>query len=79
MVAGVNENLLVVLMRSENMVEITVDEEKCNGCGECIDVCPSEVYELQGGKSKAINLDECIECCACVEVCEPQAIKHSSC
>ena len=25
----------------------TVDADKCVGCGECVDVCPVEVYELQ--------------------------------
>jgi len=28
-----------------------VDEEKCQGCGECVDVCPVEVFELQNEKS----------------------------
>ena len=32
-------------------------------------MCPTEVYELVDGKSTAPNIDECIECCACVEAC----------
>ena len=35
-----------------------VDSDKCVGCGECVDVCPVEVYELQDGKSNAVNGEE---------------------
>lgn len=62
------------------MVTISVDEEKCEGCGECVDSCPGEVFELNdGGKSEAVNLDECTECCTCIEVCPNDAITHDSC
>ena len=44
----------------------TVDQDKCVGCGECVDVCPAEVYELQDGKS--------LGCESCVEVCQQSAI-----
>jgi len=30
---------------------VNVDEEKCAGCEECVDVCPVEVFEMQDGKS----------------------------
>lgn len=58
---------------------IEIDYDKCIGAGECVDVCPTEVFELVDGKSTAPNIDECIECCACVEACPTQAIKHTSC
>jgi ferredoxin len=61
------------------MVKITVDKDKCVGCGECVDVCPSEVYELIDEKSEPVNADECVECCACVEACPEEAITHDSC
>lgn len=48
---------------------IEIDKEKCDGCGECISVCPSDVYEIKNGKTEPVNLQDCIECCACVEVC----------
>ncbi|MEE8358198.1 MAG: 4Fe-4S binding protein [Candidatus Hydrothermarchaeales archaeon] len=61
------------------MVKIEIDNDKCDGCGECVDICPSEVYEIKDNKSVVINLDECIECCSCVEVCPTEAITHESC
>ena len=55
--------------------EVTVDADKCVGCGECVDVCPVQVYELQDGKSEPVNSEECLGCESCVEVCENSAIE----
>ena len=51
-----------------------VDTEKCAGCGECVDVCPVDVYELQDGKSVVVSEEECLGCESCIEVCEEDAI-----
>lgn len=53
---------------------VTVDTDKCIGCGECVDVCPVEVYELQNEKATVVNEEECLGCESCVEVCEQDAI-----
>ena len=52
----------------------TVDQEKCEGCEEWVDVCPVEVFEMEDDKSVPVNADECLGCESCVEVCEPGAI-----
>ncbi len=52
----------------------TVDQEKCVGCEECVDVCPVEVYEMVDGKSSPVNAEECLGCESCIEVCEQDAI-----
>ncbi len=51
-----------------------VDNEKCVGCEECVDVCPSDVFEMKDEKSVPVNKEECIGCESCVEVCESEAI-----
>ena len=58
----------------KTIYEIIVDSEKCMGCGECVDICPSEVYELQDDKSVPVNAEECVGCESCVEVCEQGTI-----
>jgi NAD-dependent dihydropyrimidine dehydrogenase PreA subunit len=56
------------------MFTVVVDEKKCIGCGECVDICPEEVFELQDEISVPVNADECVGCESCVEVCEEEAI-----
>ena len=51
-----------------------VDEAKCVGCEECVDVCPAAVFEMQDGKSVPVHADECLGCESCLEVCPEDAI-----
>jgi NAD-dependent dihydropyrimidine dehydrogenase PreA subunit len=51
-----------------------VDVEKCVGCGEYVEICPVEVYELQNEKSVVVKEEECLGCESCIEVCEHEAI-----
>ena len=51
-----------------------INPEECTGCGECVEVCPVEVFELQDEKSEPVNAEECLGCESCVEVCETEAI-----
>ena len=43
-----------------------VDQEKCVGCEECVDVCPVEVFEMEDDKSVPVNAEECMGCESCV-------------
>lgn len=53
---------------------ITVIEEKCVGCKQCIKACPFEAIEMQG-KLARIDLTKCTVCGACVETCKFDAIE----
>lgn len=61
------------------LVSVKVDEEKCTGCGTCIDTCPVEVFELQEKDGKTLSVvvaeDECIVCRACEVQCSEEAIE----
>jgi len=52
---------------------ITIEDEKCTGCGECVDSCPGEVYELKDGKVVPVNIEECHGCHTCEAVCDEDA------
>ena len=52
----------------------TINPKKCNGCGNCADICPSEVYVMEGDQSSPIRPEDCIECWACVSQCPVEAI-----
>ena len=50
-----------------------IDEDKCVGCGLCVDVCPVEAITLEGDKAK-VDEDKYTECGQCVEECPNEAI-----
>ena len=56
------------------MFQLIIDEEKCVGCGECVDICPNEVLEIIDELAVPIEGEECVGCESCVEVCEQEAI-----
>ncbi|KAA0003902.1 MAG: ferredoxin family protein [Thermoplasmata archaeon] len=64
---------------SSGDITIKIDYDKCTGVGKCVEECPTDVYELQNGKAVAAKIDECIECCICIDACPNGAIEHSSC
>ena len=51
-----------------------VDSDKCEGCEECVDICPMDVFEMKDEKSVVVNPEDCEACESCVEVCESGAI-----
>ena len=56
------------------MYVITIDEAKCTHCGECVKICPSEVYKLKDGRVIVGSADDCSNCQSCLSVCQPGAI-----
>ena len=52
---------------------VKINEEECIGCGNCVDVCPNNVLELND-VAKVKNPDACTNCGKCVEECPVDAI-----
>lgn len=46
-------------------------KERCNMCGECINVCPVEAISI--GAPLMTETEKCILCFACVKICPTQA------
>jgi ferredoxin len=53
-----------------------VNKEKCDGCGECVEVCPISAIQIQNGKANIS--DNCIDCGICVRSCPNEAISLTS-
>lgn len=55
---------------------IRYDQEKCNGCGLCAMVCSFNLWSVKSGRAKlaARYREFCLECGACWEICEQEAI-----
>lgn len=56
------------------MYMVKVDRDKCDGCQECINVCPNEVLMLSDGKCDASGGGECEFCESCTGVCPTDSI-----
>ncbi len=59
----------------KNVSTLTYDETKCNGCGDCVLVCPHRVLQLYKRKINIVDSDRCMECGACMQNCSKDAIK----
>ena len=53
---------------------ITIDEEKCNGCGLCAKACHEGAIGMVGGKAKLLREDYCDGLGDCLPACPVNAI-----
>ena len=59
----------------KNVVTLTLSEDKCIGCGLCLEVCPHAVFHMNGRRKAEIeNRDRCMECGACSRNCPSGAL-----
>jgi len=49
---------------------------RCDGCGHCVDICPSDIMHIDTTYRRAYNIepDMCWECYSCVKACPHHAI-----
>jgi len=62
------------LLYLKNVTTLELNQEKCVGCGMCIEVCPHAVLGFNNGSAYVRNRDACMECGACAMNCPAQAI-----
>lgn len=54
---------------------ITIDEDKCNGCGQCIPGCPEGALQVIDGKARLVSDLFCDGLGACIGNCPTGAMK----
>ncbi len=49
---------------------------RCDGCGHCVDICPSDIMHIDKTYRRAVNFEPnfCWECYSCVKACPQNAI-----
>src|SRR5438874_2189366 len=52
------------------------DMTRCDGCGECVDICPSDIMHIDPIYRRSYNIEPnfCWECYSCVKACPQNAI-----
>lgn len=55
---------------------VSIDAAKCDGCGRCVTICPTDVMRMDAatGKARVAYPEDCHVCFLCVEDCKPRAI-----
>ena len=53
---------------------VRVEENKCNGCGDCARFCPRGVWVRDGEIFRPQKPTLCAECGACWNVCSADAV-----
>lgn len=60
---------------------VYIIEDRCKGCGYCIDFCPKRVLEFSPGFNRkgyhpplAVRKDDCVNCHFCEIICPEFAI-----
>ncbi len=62
------------LVYLQDVVTLQLDDNKCTGCGMCLDVCPHAVFKMNSKHVVIQNRDACMECGACSRNCPVDAI-----
>lgn len=56
---------------------VVIDESRCSMCGKCVEVCPKNVFGVDGGKIVVRDVYSCTLCRQCIYVCQPGALSVS--
>ena len=64
------------------MAKVTINQDRCKGCGLCVSVCPKKVLALDTGKlnrkgynpAAPVHPEDCIGCGICADRCPVGAI-----
>jgi len=56
-----------------------IDEEKCSGCGQCLNECPTLNFRMEESKKKAVFSPlACMGCGHCIAICPEDAIIYKN-
>ncbi|MGO9312557.1 MAG: ferredoxin family protein [Syntrophobacteraceae bacterium] len=59
----------------QNYNWIKIDEDKCTGCGLCVEYCPRDVFRMSDENYSCVKYrDDCWYCDVCTFVCPAKAI-----
>ncbi len=65
------------------MAKVTFNEDRCKGCGLCVDACPKKIVHMAADRINAkgfhpatvTEMDKCIGCTFCATMCPDVVIE----
>jgi NADH:ubiquinone oxidoreductase subunit F (NADH-binding)/(2Fe-2S) ferredoxin len=57
-----------------NLITVTINAQRCTGCGQCKKVCPVSAIGGSPKKAHQVNVKACTRCGACRSVCMFEAV-----
>jgi NADH:ubiquinone oxidoreductase subunit F (NADH-binding)/(2Fe-2S) ferredoxin/Pyruvate/2-oxoacid:ferredoxin oxidoreductase delta subunit len=58
----------------KELISLSIDPEKCTGCGACFKVCPVDAITGEKKKPHQLDKEKCVKCRACYEACKFDAV-----
>lgn len=56
------------------MFMVTINQDKCEGCGACVDACPAKILAMAEDKAEVSgDAADCLGCETCLELCPTEA------
>ena len=61
------------------MIRVKIEEKACRGCQQCVDICPTEVFEYDESQklARVVEEENCIGCLSCTYLCPSAAVTQS--
>jgi NADH-quinone oxidoreductase subunit F len=59
----------------KDLIEFSILEDICTGCGACLKACPVSAITGEKKKPHKLSADICIKCGACFDVCKFDSVK----
>ncbi len=66
--------VVAIACKRVSITEYHIDSSSCNGCGECLRVCPNDAILYNHLGKAEIDQSKCTQCGECVAVCPNHAI-----
>jgi NADH:ubiquinone oxidoreductase subunit F (NADH-binding)/(2Fe-2S) ferredoxin/Pyruvate/2-oxoacid:ferredoxin oxidoreductase delta subunit len=58
----------------KGLISLSIDPERCTGCGACFKVCPVDAIAGEKKKPHQLDKEKCVKCRACYEACKFDAV-----
>jgi NAD-dependent dihydropyrimidine dehydrogenase PreA subunit len=67
-------------LHEDRLLRIELDPSRCKGAGFCEQVCPKDVFEIDGERRMALlpRQEQCVQCGACIVQCPFDALSFRS-